>query len=81
MAHSVKHPVLDFGSGHDLTVLRLSPTSGSEPGVEPTWDSLSFSPSPLSRHKKIKENIPKNITFDPNSSRKCPAVYHPSSHE
>ena len=29
MAQSFEPPTLDFGSGHDLTVVRLSPTSGS----------------------------------------------------
>ena len=29
MAQSVKHPTLDFGSGHDLRVVGSSPTSGS----------------------------------------------------
>ena len=44
MAPSVKRPMLDFGSGHDLTV------PGFEPHVwlhadseEPAWDSLSAS--------------------------------------
>ena len=35
MAQSVKLQTLDFGSGHDLRVLRLSPMSGSVPNVEP----------------------------------------------
>ena len=29
VAQSVKHPTLDFSSGHDLTVVRLSPAWGS----------------------------------------------------
>ena len=29
MAQSDKHPTLDFGSGHDLRVMKLSPVSGS----------------------------------------------------
>ena len=29
MAQLVMHPTLDFNEGHDLRVLRLSPTSGS----------------------------------------------------
>ena len=41
MAQSFKHLILDFGSGHDLRVVRLSPASGSVLGVEPAWDSLS----------------------------------------
>ena len=35
VAQSVKHLTLDFSSGHDLRVLRLSSTLGSELGVEP----------------------------------------------
>ena len=35
MAQSVKCPTLDFVSGHDLRVLRLSPTVGSALDVEP----------------------------------------------
>lgn len=34
MAQLVKHPILDFGSGHDLRVVRLRPASGSSLGVE-----------------------------------------------
>ena len=29
VAQSVKHPTLDLGSGHDLTVYEIKPTSGS----------------------------------------------------
>ncbi|XP_060478618.1 GA-binding protein subunit beta-2 isoform X4 [Panthera onca] len=38
-----------FGLGHDLTVHRIEPKSGSAHSVEPTWDSLSPSlcPSPM----------------------------------
>lgn len=35
MAWLVKHRTLDFGSGHDIGVIRGSPASGSVPGVEP----------------------------------------------
>ena len=38
MAQSVKHPNLDFGSGHDLTV-RSSPASGS---VLSAWSLLGI---------------------------------------
>ena len=31
----VKHLTLGFGSGHDLRVIRLNPTSGSAQGVKP----------------------------------------------
>ena len=37
MAQLVKRPTLDFSSGHDLTVGE----------VEPAWDSVSVSASPL----------------------------------
>ena len=45
VVHLVKHHTLDFGSGHDLGVIGLSPALGSELGVESAWDSLSLSPS------------------------------------
>ena len=35
VAQLVKRLTLDFGSGHDLRVVRLSPTSGSALGVKP----------------------------------------------
>ena len=48
----VKRPTLDFGSGHDLTVRGIEPTSGSVPIV---WGllgilclPLSLCPSPVS---------------------------------
>ena len=47
VAQSVKHLTLDFGSAHDLRVVRLSPGLGSMLGVEPAWDSLSAPPSCL----------------------------------
>ena len=34
VAQSVKRPTLDFGSGHDLMVMRSSPMSGSILGME-----------------------------------------------
>ena len=36
LGDSVKHPTLDFASGHDLRVLRLSHESGCTLGIEPT---------------------------------------------
>ena len=50
VAQLVEQPTLDFTSGHDLTVMRSSPTSGSVLSVEPACDSLSPSlsaPPPL----------------------------------
>ena len=35
VAQSIKHLTLDLGSGHDLTVVRLSPMFGSTLSVEP----------------------------------------------
>ena len=35
MAQSVKRTTLNFSSGHDFRVVRLSPLLGSELGVEP----------------------------------------------
>ena len=52
MAQSVKRPTLDFYSGHDLTAVRSSPTSGS---VLTAWSLLGilspspFAPPPLAR--------------------------------
>ena len=51
---SVKHPTLDFGSGHDFRVVRLSPMLGSVLGMEPALDSLSPGPcTPLPTLKKL----------------------------
>ena len=39
---SVKHPILGFGFGHDLTVQEFEPQVGlCTDGVESAWDSLS----------------------------------------
>ena len=47
MDQSVKHSTLDFGSGHDLTVVRSSPAAGCALSEEGAWDSLSPSlPAP-----------------------------------
>ena len=47
MAQWVKHPILNFVSGHNLRVVRSSPMLGSMLGMEPTWVSLSPSALPL----------------------------------
>ena len=44
VAQSVGHMTLDFSSGCDLSVMRLSPTLGSALCMVPAWDSLFFSP-------------------------------------
>ena len=62
MAQSVKHPTLDFGSGHDLMVRELEPHIGlGADRAETAWDSLSLCSSPtcglslsLSQKKKKK---------------------------
>ena len=46
LVQSVKHPTLDFDSGHDLTVCEFEPGVGlCADSAEPAWDSLSFSTS------------------------------------
>ena len=47
VAQLLTRSTLDFGSGHDLTVVESSPMSGSVLGVQPAW-VLSPSPSPSS---------------------------------
>ena len=46
MVQYVGHLTLDFGSGHDLGVLRSDSELGSAIGTKPAWDSLSL-PLPL----------------------------------
>ena len=44
VAQSVKHPTLDFGSGHDLKIGETESRTGlCANSMEPAWDS--FSPS------------------------------------
>ena len=46
MAQLVKLPTLDLGSGHDLSVALFKPHIGLYAvSAEPSWDSLSTSPS------------------------------------
>ena len=43
VAQLVKHPALDFGSGHDLTVWGMEPHVGLwADSTEPTWDALTL---------------------------------------
>ena len=53
VAQWVKHLTLDFGSGHDLRIMRLSPTLGSMLSMEPTENSLSLSPASKNNNKNI----------------------------
>ena len=50
-AQLVKCPTPDFGSGHDLRIMRSRPESGSVPSTESAWLSLSLCPSPSSHSK------------------------------
>ena len=44
VAQSVKHPTLDFSSGHYLTICEFKPcVRFCTDSVEPAWDYLSFS--------------------------------------
>ena len=44
MAQLVKHPTLDFGSGHDLMVHEFESHVGlCTDSLEPAWDSVSLS--------------------------------------
>jgi len=59
VAELVKHVTLDFGSGHDLRAVRLSPMSGSELSMESACESLS--PSPLAPPTPINQSINQSI--------------------
>ena len=47
MAQLVKHLTFDFGSDHDLRVVRWSPAVGSMLAMEPASFRLLLSPLPL----------------------------------
>ena len=56
VARSVKHPTLDFGSGHDLTAHGFKPCIGlCADSMEPAWDSFSRSACSLFQ-KALKKN-------------------------
>ena len=53
MAQPIKHPTLDFGSGHDLTVREIEPhVRLCADSAEFAWDSLSPSLSAPPPQKK-----------------------------
>ena len=59
-SRSVEHPDFGFSSGHDLRVMRSSPTSGSTLSGESAWVSLSFPfcpflPSPHTRSHSVPQ--------------------------
>ena len=60
VAQLVKHLTLDFSSGCDLMVLRLSPLIGLH--VEPAWDSLCPSPTRLFLSLKINTFLKRMYT-------------------
>ena len=53
MAQAVKHPTLDFGSGHDLRVMRSNTALGSVLSMETAWDSPPLPLSPTLSINKI----------------------------
>ena len=62
VAQSAEHSILDFSSGHDLTVVGLNPASGSELTVQSLLGILSLSlslslslPLPCSLSLKINK--------------------------
>ena len=73
MAHLVEHPTLDFGPGHDLTVMRSSPALGSllEILSLPLSLPLPTCPCPLSvslsKKKKKKEGKKKDTNHKGNT--------------
>ena len=51
LAQLVKHPIFDFGSGHDLMVRKIKPWLGlCAHSKEPAWDSPSPSFCPYPAH-------------------------------
>ena len=83
MAQSVKHPTLDFHSGHDLSVHEFQPLDRfCADSAQPAWDSLSPFLSappvlvcslPLSlKTNKLKKLLPENIYSTENITKcKC----------
>jgi len=68
VAQSFKRLTLDFSSGHDLRVVRLSAQSGSVLGVEPAL-SLSLCPSCPRKKGKEKEKLtdePRSLEYQKN---------------
>ena len=55
----LKHPTLDFRSGHDLTVCEFEPPIGlCADSLEPAWDPLSpsISAPPLLAYLSLSQN-------------------------
>ena len=82
MAQSDKHPPLDFGSGHDLTVHGFEPRVGlCANREEPSWDSLSAPPPfPLSLFLKINKQTNKEEEKVKDNFNCFNALLSPSEH-
>ena len=83
MAQLVKHPTLNFGSGHDLMVHEFEPCVGLCDGnAEPAWDSLSPSlsaPPLLSFSLSLSQNQQTLFKKENRIGRKLPnAIYEGS---
>ena len=73
-----KHLTLDFGSGHDLSVLGIEPSVGlCADSAEPAWDSLSpLCPSPLTHTLSLKLTNKGDCTIGKKSQVKTPLCLH-----
>lgn len=65
----MKPPTLGFGSGRDLRVTRLSPTSGSAVSTESAWGSLSVGASHSRRRTCSKMNPQKVLKINTHVNR------------
>ena len=74
MAHLVKRPTLDFGSGHDLMVHQFKPYIGlCTDSMEPAWDSLPPSlsaPPPLVHVHRCTCALSLSLSFKINKLKK-----------
>ena len=63
MAHVAEHPTLDFGSGHDLRVMRSSAVLGVE--------TLKNLPLPAPQPRSLKKRTLPNDTQDTATNFSC----------
>ena len=75
MAQLVKSLTLDFGSGHDLRVVKLNPVSGSVLSLETAYPSSSSSLLSPSLLNKLKKKI-----FSQNKKNRTLPASHPIVH-
>ena len=88
VAQSVKRPTLDFSSGHDLRVVRLSPTLGSTMRVGGCFRfylPLPLSLPPLKKLRllgptpyELNQNLSGEGVFEESLSLKFPKLYFAS---